>query len=806
MFPGSTAGGFASGPTMGAVSANPADSIPADGLSIQQVAQLEAQLSQKHPLFGLGDLTIAHVNGLSAELTSKASQSELTSGLAGKEPTIAEGGLVQSKVTNLVADLAAKASSADLVTGLAGKEATITEGGLAQSKVANLSTDLASKASTSALTSGLAGKQDIIADQGLAQSKVANLSADLASKASTSALTSGLAGKQDTIQDQGLSQSKVQNLSTDLAAKASTSALTSALAGKQDSIQDGGLAQSKVQNLTTDLAAKASTSALTSGLAGKQDTIVSLPQNKIANLEADLASKAAVSTLANYVTSSVFGMSLAAKQDFLSSTSSLSLASVGLGGGNIAEHNNGSFRVLNLSHDVGINLGVSTSTPLASEDVVLSLDASTGATVQGALSTTGNATVGGTLACNSLQVDGADMVAFLNAKQDALTASSNLEVNSLNTGSLDVKASAASSQSMSVISGGEAHNALIYLGTPFDTTNPSLKCALIAEAISNYSKSKFHICLNNDSDNTPSTNASISDSKLSVDRDGVVTIPGSLLLNGVDVGTAISGGSVDSSTALHVSSLKATGGIPTSSVAEQIDIGRSGSSAMVRISSTYAALRLEGVGQSGSWQGFTLTRNNILQSTAANLGTITYQSWSPGKNVFHQQLVMHGPVTFVSGPKLQRTSDDSLEFYSGSNQAYKAMTLQGSDGILVAHVGVYNNSDASLKSDVVSASSAKALEVLKAVEPKVYRRNDLADDSPRLGFVAQDFSAVLPPEWFNIVGATQAAPAHTDDQGNEVPATPSTLTLDYARLICCLWAANRSMLARIEFLEARAAT
>ena len=45
--------------------------------------------------------------------------------------------------------------------------------------------------------------------------------------------------------------------------------------------------------------------------------------------------------------------------------------------------------------------------------------------------------------------------------------------------------------------------------------------------------------------------------------------------------------------------------------------------------------------------------------------------------------------------------------------------------------------------------------------------------------------------------------AHVDEDGNTVPAKPSTLTLDYARLMCCLWQANRSMLARLEALEAR---
>ena len=116
-------------------------------------------------------------------------------------------------------------------------------------------------------------------------------------------------------------------------------------------------------------------------------------------------------------------------------------------------------------------------------------------------------------------------------------------------------------------------------------------------------------------------------------------------------------------------------------------------------------------------------------------------------------------------------------------------------------MALHNYSDATLKSDVVPASSAKALEVLKAVEPKVYKRNDLADQNTRIGFIAQDIAAVLPPEWANIVGATEDIVAHTDDDGNEVPAKPSTLTVDYARLNAVLWQCCRNMLARIEALE-----
>ena len=46
------------GPTTGAFDSNPAERIPIDGLTIPQVASLQAQLNQKHPLFGLGDLTL----------------------------------------------------------------------------------------------------------------------------------------------------------------------------------------------------------------------------------------------------------------------------------------------------------------------------------------------------------------------------------------------------------------------------------------------------------------------------------------------------------------------------------------------------------------------------------------------------------------------------------------------------------------------------------------------------------------------------------------------------------------------------
>jgi hypothetical protein len=280
----------------------------------------------------------------------------------------------------------------------------------------------------------------------------------------------------------------------------------------------------------------------------------------------------------------------------------------------------------------------------------------------------------------------------------------------------------------------------------------------------------------------------------------------SLNVAGTDIAAAISAkqDALSSSSALHVSSVKVTGAISGTSAAEQVEIGRSGNSAQIRISSTYASLRLEGVGQSQNYTGWSIQRNAITHTASVLLGTVSFQSWGAGSNNFHRQVVLHAPLLFTTtGPKLQRTNDNSLELYSGSNQAYKAMTLQGSDGHVIANIGLHNNSDATLKSDVTPASTDDAIGILMTVKPKVYRRNDLQDQSPRLGFIAQDFAAALPPEWASIVGRTGAVEEHIDEDGNQVVAKPSTLTLDYARLNCILWECCRNMHTRLNVLEAR---
>jgi hypothetical protein len=111
---------------------------------------------------------------------------------------------------------------------------------------------------------------------------------------------------------------------------------------------------------------------------------------------------------------------------------------------------------------------------------------------------------------------------------------------------------------------GEGDSAAIYLATPFDTNNSAMKCAIIAEGISNFSKSKLHFCLDDTADNTTTYNASVSNARMTIIPSGNVgigktdpghklhvegtvnitndtTIAGDLAVNGGDITTTTTG-------------------------------------------------------------------------------------------------------------------------------------------------------------------------------------------------------------------------------------------------------------------------
>ena len=78
-----------------------------------------------------------------------------------------------------------------------------------------------------------------------------------------------------------------------------------------------------------------------------------------------------------------------------------------------------------------------------------------------------------------------------------------------------------------------------------------------------------------------------------------------------------------------------------------------------------------------------------------------------------------------------------------------------------------------------------------------YRRNDLSETTRRIGFIAQDVEAALGPGTANT--------NILDEILREVsPGTTETLkTLAYDRMAVILWQCTRSLLARVEALEAQ---
>ena len=81
---------------------------------------------------------------------------------------------------------------------------------------------------------------------------------------------------------------------------------------------------------------------------------------------------------------------------------------------------------------------------------------------------------------------------------------------------------------MSVIKGtSESDTATLFSATPY-TSSSAYKCAIIAQGLSNYSKSKLHFCFNSVDDNTyPTQNASLSNSRMVIDYNGRVGISNS---------------------------------------------------------------------------------------------------------------------------------------------------------------------------------------------------------------------------------------------------------------------------------------
>ena len=132
---------------------------------------------------------------------------------------------------------------------------------------------------------------------------------------------------------------------------------------------------------------------------------------------------------------------------------------------------------------------------------------------------------------------------------------------------------------------------------------------------------------------------------------------------------------------------------------------------------------------------------------------------------------------------------------SGAASWVQTMAVSVSTGGWTHYRGLAAASDRSLKDDIQDANTEQCLACLRQVSAKTYTRKDL-NDGPRLGFIAQDVEAACPPLWSNVVTTSTYKWA-------EAPQGAEIKVLDYARLTSVLWQCSRSLLARVETLEAQ---
>ena len=163
------------------------------------------------------------------------------------------------------------------------------------------------------------------------------------------------------------------------------------------------------------------------------------------------------------------------------------------------------------------------------------------------------------------------------------------------------------------------------------------------------------------------------------------------------------------------------------------------------------------------------------------------------------------------------TQGSAIEFGSGSARTfhiqqstttlkfwrslYSTQSFQISNaGYVHFFAGYGSSSDQRLKTpNPPAASTEDAIAMVKAVEARTYSRLDLPDTGmSRLGFIAQEIEAACPSDgaWGNLISTAQ----HSTEPGG---AQTEIKCLDYGRLSSVLWTVTRSLLARVEALEAR---
>ena len=200
---------------------------------------------------------------------------------------------------------------------------------------------------------------------------------------------------------------------------------------------------------------------------------------------------------------------------------------------------------------------------------------------------------------------------------------------------------------------------------------------------------------------------------------------------------------------------------------------------------TWAQQKLAGVSQTGT--GATAK----LKSTSAafqigdstNAADIIMKGSNGGTTTIFSNHVFVGIIP---------QANSKLRLYS-ANHGHALEVDNASTNIV--HYGTFGAaSDRRLKDDIQDADAEDCQRILDQVNVKTYTRKDHKTGDHRLGYIAQDVQAALPPDgkFQNLITT------FTHGEGDDAT---DMLGVDYSRMTCVLWTCVQALLKRVEALE-----
>ena len=794
---------------------------------IQADANLEASILLKQDIINDGDLTIAKTNGLQAALNLKANSSDVYTKaeadnlLSNKLDTSVFNTQIALKAN--IADvyyksvLYTKTEVDSLVSNtnlsnyytktesnnlLGAKQNIINDGDLTIAKTLNLQ-------------SSLNAKQDTINDGDLTIAKTLNLQSSLNAKqdtindgdltiAKTSGLQSSLNAKQDTINDGDLTIAKTSGLQSALNLKLDSSQINNyytqtevnnLVNAKQDIITTGSLSIDKVANLQTSLNSKNDILANQTGTG--VDLLVSNDLRRIFGVDGINATIYLNLNNANDPKNYNIQISGSSLQNSINSlTTSVNTNSVDIlaldstvSSGFLARYtktesdnryytqseintdikdrfyvfNGGSYTVLNIQHSYGINLAVTSSTNPSSSEILLSMDSSSGVTINTSQHVVNNLSVGGSLVVGTMNIVNeitnlqnsspnlsnyytkTESDNLLNAKQNTITdrggTGTGLLVNGVlsriyGLGDIDISMT-------------------LNLNNSSDPTNYNIK--VDGTILKNAIQAKQDLL---------TTSSNIDINKITINGSTPVDSSASVFtdLESVNILTNTIRPRANSSLILegHTNQVLTIDTNEDVVIANNVDAG-------VRV---YA-------GNMGGYfgQGYSSTQSAMKLKSSGTFGSDMIWEHN-GSDVW---------MFYSAGP--------SLDIYRlGANQA---LVMQAaSTGMVTFYFGHQNASDRSLKDNIQDVNEDEAIQALKTISAKTYTRKDI-DSKNRIGFIAQDFENLPSSLGENYCQTSVMSNDRYDENKKEI------LTLDYDRTSVLLWQCCKNLLARVEALEAK---